>query len=127
MDDGLDALSELERDVMQLVWAQATITAEEVRTKLDRDLKDSTIRTILRRLEEKGYVDHEVDGRTYRYRAAHAREHVAARAVHRIVHWLGNGSVEDVLVGMVDAKLVDRKELLRIAEKLANAKKASAK
>jgi predicted transcriptional regulator len=127
MDDGLDALSELERDVMQLVWAQDTITADEVRVQLDRDLKDSTIRTVLRRLEEKSYVAHKIDGRTYRYRAMHAREHVAARAVHKIVHWLGNGSVEDVLIGMVDAKLLDRKQLQRIAEKLANAKKGGAK
>ncbi|MDB5366702.1 MAG: putative Penicillinase repressor, transcriptional regulatory protein [Rhodospirillales bacterium] len=127
MQDDLDALSELERDVMQLVWAQDAITADEVRVQLDRELKDSTIRTVLRRLEEKGYVGHEIDGRTYRYRATHAREHVAARAVHKIVHWLGGGSVEDVLVGMVDAKLLDRAQLQRIAEKLAKAKKGGGK
>jgi BlaI family transcriptional regulator, penicillinase repressor len=123
MDEDLSALSELERDVMQLVWAQDSITADEVRQQLGRDLKDSTIRTVLRRLEEKGYAKHEVEGRTYRYCAAHPRRHVAARAVHRIVHWLGGGSVEDVLVGMVDAKLVDPAQLQRIAEKLAKAKK----
>ena len=59
---------------MQLVWAHGPVTAEAVRELLDRPLKESTIRTVLRRLEDKNYVTHVVDGRTYVYRAAEARE-----------------------------------------------------
>src|SRR5215831_6841272 len=51
MDDNLPELGDLERDVMQLVWAHAPITAEIVREKLTRQLKESTVRTVLRRLE----------------------------------------------------------------------------
>ena len=54
MDDSLPELGDLERDVMQLVWAHAPITAEIVREKLARRLKESTVRTVLRRLEDKG-------------------------------------------------------------------------
>ena len=64
MDDSLPDLGDLERDVMQLVWAHAPITAEVVRERLSRRLKESTVRTVLRRLEDKGYVRHTVDGRT---------------------------------------------------------------
>jgi len=115
-------LGDLERDVMQLVWRHAPCTAETVREKLDRKLKESTIRTVLRRLEEKGYVTHTVENRTYIYKPAEARQRVAAKAVKRIVDWFCNGSVEELLVGMVDADVLERRELRRLADKIAKAK-----
>ena len=65
MEDSLPELGDLEREVMQLVWANGPVTAEAVREKLSRPLKESTVRTVLRRLEDKGYTTHTVDGRTY--------------------------------------------------------------
>lgn len=115
-------LGDLERDVMQLVWSSGPMTAEEVREGLDRPLKESTIRTVLRRLEEKGFVTHTVEARTYVYRAAEARSRVAAKAVKRIVDWFCNGSVEEVLVGMVDSKMLDQKQLQLLTEKISKAR-----
>ena len=122
MDDGLPGLGDLEREVMQLVWAHGPVTAEVVRARLSRRLKESTVRTVLRRLEEKGYARHTVDGRTYVYHAAEARARVAAKAVKRIVDWFCNGSIEEVLVGMVDARMLDRKTLQRLAKRIEQAK-----
>ncbi len=127
MDDSLPELGDLEREVMQLVWAHAPITAEEVREKLTRRLKESTVRTVLRRLEDKGYTRHSVDGRTYVYHAAEPRGQVAAKAVKRIVDWFCNGSVEEVLVGMVDNAMLDQKQLKLLADKVAKAKARPAK
>ena len=70
MDDSLPELGDLEREVMQLVWANGPVTAEAVRERLSRPFKESAFRTVLRRLEEKGYTTHTVDGRTYVYQAA---------------------------------------------------------
>ena len=122
MDDNLPDLGDLERDVMQLVWAEGPITAETVRERLERKLKESTVRTVLRRLEDKGYVTHTVEGRTYVYSAAAPRGRVAAKAVQRIVDWFCNGSVEEVLVGMVDAAMLDQRQLRLLADKVAKAK-----
>jgi len=122
MDNSLPELGDLERDVMQLVWAHAPITAEIVREKLARRLKESTVRTVLRRLEDKGYVEHVVDGRTYVYHAAQPRGRVAAKAVQRIVDWFCNGSIEEVLVGMVDSAMLDQRQLRMLADKVAKAK-----
>jgi BlaI family transcriptional regulator, penicillinase repressor len=122
MDESLPDLGDLEREVMQLVWANAPITAEEVRERLSRRLKESTVRTVLRRLEEKGYTTHTVDGRTYVYRAAEPRGRVAAKAVQRIVDWFCNGSVEEVLVGMVDTAMLDQRRLGVLAEQVAKAR-----
>jgi predicted transcriptional regulator len=108
---------------MRLVWQHGELTAEQVREELDRPLKDSTIRTVLRRLEEKGYVTHTVKTRTYFYSAAEAGQLVAGRAVRRIIDWFCDGSVESLLVGMVDSAVLDRKELQRLATRIATAKK----
>ena len=81
MKDRMADLGELEREVMQLVWSSGEVTAETVREKLARKPKESTVRTVLRRLEEKNYVTHTVSGRTFVFRAAAHRQVVAARAV----------------------------------------------
>ena len=78
--------------------------------------------TVLRRLEEKGYITHTIEGRTYVYEPAEPRGRVAARAVQRIVDWVCNGSVEEVLVGMVDSKMVDRKQLRMLLDKMGRQK-----
>ena len=127
MDDRLPELGDLEREVMQLVWAKGPVTAEVVREGLSRKLKESTVRTVLRRLEDKGYVEHVVDGRTYVYHAAQPRGRVAAKAVQRIVDWFCNGSIEEVLVGMVDTAMLDQKQVRMLADKVAKTKTRGAK
>ena len=118
-------LGELERDILLIVWRRGYVTADQVREDLDRPLKDSTVRTVLRRLEEKGYLAHCVDDRTFVYRPAESRQRVAGRAAKRIVDWFCEGSVETLLVGLVDSKVLDRAELRRLADRIAAAKKAA--
>ena len=120
--ESLPDLGDLEREVMQLIWANGSLTAEFVRERLARRLKESTVRTVLRRLEEKGYVNHAVEGRTYIYQATHPRGKVAANAVQRIVDLFCNGSIEEVLVGMVDSAMLDPRQLRSLADMVAKAK-----
>ena len=114
-------LGELERSILLIVWRTAQITAEQVREELGRPLKDSTIRTVLRRLEEKGYLAHSVENRTFVYSPAETRQQVAGHAVKRIVDWFCEGSVEALLVGLVDSKVLDRAELQRLADRISAA------
>jgi len=116
-------LGELEREILGIVWRQGAATADQVREDINRPLKDSTIRTVLRRLEEKGYLAHSVDNRTFIYRSAESPQKVAARAVQRIIDWFCEGSVEELLVGMVDSKVVGRAELERMARRVGALKK----
>ena len=67
-------------------------------------------------------MDHTVDGRTYIYRATEPRGRVAARAVQRVVDWFCNGSIEEVLVGMVDLAMLDRKRLRMLTDRITQAK-----
>jgi predicted transcriptional regulator len=120
-------LGELERDLLSIVWRLGSVTAEQAREELNRPLKDSTVRTVLRRLEEKGYLAHSIDDRTFIYRPAESRQKVAGRAVKRIVDWFCEGSVEELLVGMVDSKVLDRAELQRLAARIAEVQKQAGK
>jgi predicted transcriptional regulator len=117
MDVRTPNLGELELEVMQLVWAAGEITADAIRRRLARKPKESTVRTVLRRLEEKGYVTHTVDGRAYLFCNAEARPQVAAGEVKRIADQLCNGSVDEVMVGMVDARMLDLRTLQRLAKR----------
>jgi len=116
-------LGELERSVLLIVWRLGSVTADQVREELDRPLKDSTVRTVLRRLEEKGYLAHSIDDRAFIYRPAQSRQRVAGRAVKRIVDWFCEGSVEALLVGMVDSRMLGQAELQRLGERVAAAQK----
>lgn len=122
-------LSKLEHLVMEVLWKRSETTAEEVREALAlrHPMKDSTTRTILQRLEEKGYVSHYVSGRTNVYRVSEPPRSLAVTAVQQIIDRLCGGSVEQLIVGMVDRELLDERDLRRLAEKLAQRKNRSRK
>jgi BlaI family penicillinase repressor len=117
------SLSPLEDKVMQVIWARGPSTAEDVRSALARKapMKDSTARTILRRLEEKGYLTHTVSGRTYVYRERVPVSRAANQAVRQVIDRLCGGSVERLLVGMVDDRLISAEQLEDLARKIAEA------
>jgi BlaI family transcriptional regulator, penicillinase repressor len=115
-------LGQLEQAVMDFVWRSGSVSAEQCREAVGRGLKDSTVRTVLRRLEEKGYVSHRVVGRTYLYQASQPKQHVAARAVRKILDRLCDGSVEQLLVGLVDNDVVTEEELQRLAKRIVKAR-----
>jgi predicted transcriptional regulator len=117
-------LGQAEQAVMNHVWRHGPVTADECRAALAASwpMKDSTIRTVLRRLETKGYVTHTVDGRTYRYEAVHAPLAVATRAVRQIIDRFCGGSAEALVLGMVDDRVLDAGELERIAKRIARAR-----
>ncbi len=119
-------LSTLEHLVMDFLWDHGDATADDVREALHRrrPMKDSTVRTILRRLEAKGYVRHRVDGRTFVYSGTRAPENVAVSAVRQIIDRFCGGSVEQLLVGMVDQEVVDKDELRELAQRIARRKRA---
>jgi len=114
-------LGEVEQVVMDHVWTHGPSTAESCREALasSRPMKDSTIRTVLRRLEEKGYLTHEIGGRTFIYKAADGRQNVAVRAVKGIIDRFCGGSAEQLVLGMVDNAVLDRKQLERLARRIA--------
>jgi BlaI family transcriptional regulator, penicillinase repressor len=117
----LKNLGEVEQAVMDHIWAHGPSTAEACREALlaARPMKDSTIRTVLRRLEEKGYLTHIVEGRTFIYRPSDKPQNIAVRAVKGIIDRFCEGSAEALVLGLVDNDLFNRNQLERLARKIA--------
>jgi BlaI family transcriptional regulator, penicillinase repressor len=106
-------LTDLENEVMRAVWNGGTCTVEAVHEVVSRNrkLKETSIRTLLRRLEQKGYLRHESKGRAYTYRATEAPRNLAARAVRQIIDRFCKGSVEELVSGMVEAKVLSNSDI----------------
>jgi BlaI family transcriptional regulator, penicillinase repressor len=111
-------LGDLEHELLTILWTYGEMTAFAVRKHVSRKLKDPTIRTVLRRLEEKGYVTHSVVSGTFIYRATDTAEAAAASAVQGIVEGYCGGSLERVLRGLIDAGFVDATRLETLIGKL---------
>jgi len=123
----LRTLGEVEQAVMDYLWSHGPTTAEACREGLadSRPMKDSTVRTVLRRLEEKGYVNHAISGRTFIYQASDERQNVAVRAVKGIIDRFCGGSAEELVLGMVDNAVLNRKQLEELARKIAESAKST--
>jgi BlaI family transcriptional regulator, penicillinase repressor len=114
----LPPLGDLEHEILTIVWAGGQMTAAEVRGKVARQLKDATIRTVLRRLEEKGYLTHTVESGTFIYRSKESAASAAADAVKGLLERFCDGSIERALQALVDATRMEPKQLAAIAGRL---------
>jgi BlaI family penicillinase repressor len=114
------SLTELQQAILHCIWSAGSATAELVREALlpRHPLKDSSVRTLLRRLEERGFLTHRLEGKVFVYEAVVPPRGVAARAVRHIIERFCSGSVEQFLVGMVDEKVLSIDEIRRLAKKV---------
>jgi predicted transcriptional regulator len=117
-------LTELQQAILDRLWTSGPATAEQIRRALApaHRLKDSSVRTLLRRLEARGYVSHQLDGKTFVYEATIAPQRVAAHSVRQIIERFWSGSVEQFLTGMVDEEILTPGEIARLARKIGQAK-----
>ena len=103
---------------MQVVWSADACSVEDVHRAVSRkrSLKEVTVRTLLRRLEQKGFLSHKAEGRAYIYRAVEPARSLAARAVRQIIDRFCKGSVEELVSGMVDSKVLSKAEMDRLGK-----------
>jgi BlaI family transcriptional regulator, penicillinase repressor len=118
------SLTELQQAIFNFLWSAGSGTAEQVREALfpEHPLKDSSVRTLLRRLEARGYLKHRMKGKIFVYEAAMAPHSIAARAVANIIRRFCSGSEEQFLIGMVDEKVLSIDEIRRLAKKVRSQK-----
>ena len=112
------AFTDRELDVMGVLWEAGSATVAEVRERLADELAYTTVLTVLRTLEEKGYVAHEEEGKAYRYRPLVAREAAGKSALTRLVRKVFRGSPEMLLTQLVSDRGLTRAELERMRELL---------
>jgi predicted transcriptional regulator len=103
-----------ELDVMAVLWERGTATVAEVQESLHDELAYTTVLTVLRTLEDKGYVDHAQEGRAHRYRPLVARERAGSSALRRLLRKVFGGSPELLLTQLVDDDRLEEKDLRRM-------------
>jgi len=108
------AFTDRELDVMAVLWELGPSTVAEVRAALPDELAYTTVLTVLRILEEKGYVDHEEEGKAHRYRPLVGRERAGRSALQRVLRKIFGGSPELLLTQLVSDRKLTAQELKRM-------------
>jgi predicted transcriptional regulator len=117
-------LSRREREIMDVIYRSGRATAAEVLDQLADPPSYSTVRALLRVLEEKGHLRHEEDGPRYVFLPTVSRERARQSALRRVLHTFFDGSTEQAVAALLDssAKLSDA-ELDRLSRLIADARK----
>lgn len=115
------SLAEREAQLMDLLWDHGPSTVTEVQSRLSDELAYTTVLTMLRKLEAKGYVGHEEDGRAHRYHALIDRTIAQENALKALVSKLFKGSSDALLMHLVSREKLSAKQVQRIQEQLRKA------
>ena len=109
-------LGRVELQIMKVVWEKGKATVHDVKDVLGRGRKPaySTILTMMRKLETKGYLKHDVDDRTYVYRPTISQETVRHGILGDILDRLFEGSPSLLLDSLVEQNRISKKELVQI-------------
>ena len=120
------SFTDRELDVMAVLWKRGSGTVTEVRDGLDDDLAYTTVLTILRTLEDKGFITHLSEGKAHRYLPAVTQDLAGKSALARIIDKVFAGSPEMLLTQLVNERGLDADDLLRL-RKLLDARLAEAR
>ncbi len=112
------SFTDRELDVMAILWQRGSGTVAEVRDALSDDFARTTVLTVLRTLEEKGYVTHKPEGKAHRYRPTVKPDVAGRSAIKRIVETMFGGSPERLIAQLVSDRSVDRATLRRLRANL---------
>jgi BlaI family transcriptional regulator, penicillinase repressor len=114
------ALTNREADVIQVLWDHGPSLVAEVRDRLTDDLAYTTVLTILRTLESKGYVNHEEEGRGYRYFPLVEQQAARRSALRHLKQKLFKGSAELLFTHLVSDQKLSPEQVKRMRKLLAS-------
>lgn len=120
-----DPLSDKQREIMDIVWELGEVSVFEVREELlkQRRVARNTVRTMMERLEEKGWLTFRVIGRTHFYTALIPRDVNLGRRVMELVNKVCGGSPESLMSALISHGDLSKAEIVRIEKLLTEAKK----
>ena len=121
-------LTRRERQIVDILYRRGRATAAEVLQELPGQTSDSTVRTQLRVLEEKGFVRHEEEGLRYVYLPAVPRYAARKSALKHLVNTFFDGSAEKAVAALLggEAAKLSEEELDRLADLILRTRKEDA-
>jgi BlaI family transcriptional regulator, penicillinase repressor len=123
-----NVLTRRERQIMDVLFTAGRATGQEIQQKLADSPNYSTVRTILRVLERKGFVRHKEKGLRYVYEPVVAREVARRSALQRVLQTFFDGSAQKAAAALLDPKAfrLTRSELDELTALIEKAKEKSA-
>jgi predicted transcriptional regulator len=112
-------LGDRELEVMGALWDLGSGTVAEVRDQLPADLAYTTVLTILRNLEAKGFVRHTVEGKAHRYHPRVAQRTARRNALRQILDKMFHGSPEQLIAQLVEDEKLSAADLRRLRAQLS--------
>jgi predicted transcriptional regulator len=121
----LQAMSPAETEILRLVWRLGSATVQDVCDALpkERSVTYATVQTLLRRLEKKGYISHEVKGKAHLFRPAVNREDVIHRTVNDFVDRLFGGDPVPLMMHLADHSKLTGEDVNRLKRLIERSKR----
>jgi predicted transcriptional regulator len=116
---GSPILTDREAQIMDVIWRRGSATAEEVRAELPEAPHDSSVRTLLRILEEKGYLTHQTRGKAYVYRPKVGRGKAQSRALKDVLGRFFAGNPEALVLRLIEEESLSPERLEGILREAA--------
>lgn len=115
----LQTLTKAEEEVMQIIWQLERCLVRDILEQLgDPDMPHSTVSSVVRILEKKGFVDHKAYGKTYEYFPLISKEDYAQQGVQSLVQKYFGGSPKKLVSFLVQKEDLDLRELNELLKKL---------
>src|SRR5262247_2908006 len=121
----IERLTPLELEIMHVLWETGPANVQTVQQKLKRELAYTTVQTMLNILHRKGKVKRALKDRAYFYRPAVSRSQVVKQAVNDLVEHLFGGSVENLVMSLVETKHLTAEKMDRLNMLLKEAEEES--
>jgi BlaI family transcriptional regulator, penicillinase repressor len=124
--DALPAVSPAETEILRVVWQLGGATVQDICDALaaERSVTYATAQTMLRRLEKKGYVAHDVKGKAHVFRPAVKREEVIRRTVSDFVGRLFGGDPVPLLMHLADHSKLKGEDIKRLKKLIEETKRS---
>ena len=116
-------LGEVQLQIMQVLWRRGQATAREITDELSgkKSIAHSTVQTLLRTLEAKGAVTHDIEDRTFVFRAVQAQQDVVTQATHDLLTRLFDRSVTGLMAHLLRHEKISSKELAELRQMIEEA------
>jgi BlaI family transcriptional regulator, penicillinase repressor len=115
---GSETLTPREAQIMEVLWSRGPATAEEIRAALPDKPHDSTVRTILRVLKDKGQVRNSIKGKAYVYSPVVMRVNAERTAVRSMLQRFFGGSAEALVMRLIEDDQITPEQLEQLQKRM---------
>ncbi len=123
MSNSPPRLGKVQLQIMQVIWKHGKVTARQITEELGKtdNIAHSTVQTLLRKMEVKGAITHELDDRTFVFRALYQQNNVKDTAIQDILQRVFGGSVYGLVSQLLKRETIQPDEMRRLRELIRNA------